>query len=291
MMVAVEHVHSKGIVHRDIKPANFLVAKDGAIKLCDFGLAIHEKEVICTIIAGSPLYQAPEMLRREPYGRPSDMWSLGVSMYVLTFRQYPYLLHNNDLRQLACSITSNRPPPSYLASGAPLPTADLVAIIRQLIEHNTQKRKTAAECLQLEAMSKHVPSDELLEPLSPWSTKSTQSAKSTRTSEPLSPESTQSWGSLKKSNSRQQIRQEIRYTSEKSNASVSTADTLHTEGSRRSNTSEASRNYSDSDDRDDADGLVDDIPLDEPSSPTLLTSGARGTRQGRGVSRAKFATN
>lgn len=284
MLVAVEHVHSKGIVHRDIKPANFLVATDDTIKLCDFGLAIREKEVICTITAGSPLYQAPEMLRRDPYGCPSDMWSLGVSMYVITFRQYPYLLHDKNIKQLARSIMCNRPPPSYLASDIPSPPANVVGIIRKLMEHDTQKRNTATECLQLELMNKHAPSGTLQEQLSCSSTKSTRSHNFARASEPepLSPQSTRSWFSLKSGSARSKQRLT-------SNVSVSTTDTLHTAG--RSNTGEASCSDGDSDGPDDVDGLVHDIPPDGSSLPALLTSGARGTRQGRGVSRAKFLTN
>eukprot|EP00300_Choanocystis_sp_HF-7_P010453 c16957_g1_i1.p1 GENE.c16957_g1_i1~~c16957_g1_i1.p1 ORF type:complete len:1238 (+),score=252.46 c16957_g1_i1:36-3749(+) len=85
---AVEVLHSNGVLHRDLKPENILLATSVGekmdIKLTDFGLAFHfEEGAPKSSLAGTPEYAAPEVLSRKPYGYPSDLWSLGVILYIL----------------------------------------------------------------------------------------------------------------------------------------------------------------------------------------------------------------
>ena len=70
------------IIHRDIKPENIIVSNDGQIRLIDFGLAAVAKKRTLTEIAGTPYYMAPEVFKHL-YGRKSDIWSLGVLLYIL----------------------------------------------------------------------------------------------------------------------------------------------------------------------------------------------------------------
>jgi len=153
MLQALEHVHSQSIIHRDIKPANYLIAGNGAIKLCDFGLSIRNDPSASSVIAGTPLYQAPEMLKRSKYGCAVDMWSQGVTLYVLTFRRYPYALINQDLGALANSIKSNSPKPSYSGADQLHPMLlQLVPVIEKLLEHSPAERATASACMQMEPL-------------------------------------------------------------------------------------------------------------------------------------------
>merc|ERR1712032_1005701 len=75
--MAVAHCHERGVIHRDIKPENLLISSSG-IKLADFGWAIHEprKGARRNTFCGTPEYMAPEMVRRNDYGRG---WTCGLS--------------------------------------------------------------------------------------------------------------------------------------------------------------------------------------------------------------------
>ncbi|KAJ2334350.1 Serine/threonine-protein kinase 36, partial [Coemansia sp. RSA 2673] len=85
LMSALRYLHSLGVVHHDIKLHNALIGVDGRIKLCDFGLATQlardGKPVYIDTLKGTPLYMAPEVLRKAPYTNKADMWSLGVVLY------------------------------------------------------------------------------------------------------------------------------------------------------------------------------------------------------------------
>ena len=64
VVLAIEHLHSLGVIYRDLKPENLLIAEDGNIKLADFGLAkdgFSKKEQLARTFVGSPAYLAPEM--------------------------------------------------------------------------------------------------------------------------------------------------------------------------------------------------------------------------------------
>lgn len=60
LILAVEYLHSKGILYRDMKPENILIARDGYIKLTDFGLS--KENCFSMSFCGSPAYLSPEML-------------------------------------------------------------------------------------------------------------------------------------------------------------------------------------------------------------------------------------
>ncbi|KAJ7305105.1 hypothetical protein JRQ81_010950, partial [Phrynocephalus forsythii] len=80
ILEAVLHCHQMGVVHRDLKPENLLLAskcKGAAVKLADFGLAIEVQgdQQAWFGFAGTPGYLSPEVLRKEAYGKPVDIWA------------------------------------------------------------------------------------------------------------------------------------------------------------------------------------------------------------------------
>ncbi|MGL1893554.1 MAG: serine/threonine protein kinase [Spirochaetaceae bacterium] len=93
---ALKYAHNKGVVHRDIKPANILLAKDGGIKLVDFGIAISDEEFeedLTTIgmTLGTPSYMAPEQFENSKnVDKRADIYSLGVMLFEMVTGEKPY---------------------------------------------------------------------------------------------------------------------------------------------------------------------------------------------------------
>uniref|UniRef100_A0A4W6F832 calcium/calmodulin-dependent protein kinase n=1 Tax=Lates calcarifer TaxID=8187 RepID=A0A4W6F832_LATCA len=95
ILESVSHIHQHDIVHRDLKPENLLLAskmKGAAVKLADFGLAIEVQgdQQAWFGFAGTPGYLSPEVLRKDPYGKPVDIWACGVILYILLVGYPPF---------------------------------------------------------------------------------------------------------------------------------------------------------------------------------------------------------
>lgn len=92
LVSALQHVHKFDIVHGDIKPSNILMADAYTVKLSDFGLArrMSQEPSEENVITGSPNYLSPEASRGEPTDFRSDMYSLGVTLFEMTFGRLPY---------------------------------------------------------------------------------------------------------------------------------------------------------------------------------------------------------
>ncbi|EGD77012.1 CAMK/CAMKL protein kinase [Salpingoeca rosetta] len=95
MVQAIDHLHKADIVHRDLKTENLLLDHNLNLKLVDFGLSnsIRDKTTLETM-CGSPAYTAPELLGGKQYGKPVDIWSIGVNMYAMLTGKLPFSSHN-----------------------------------------------------------------------------------------------------------------------------------------------------------------------------------------------------
>jgi len=96
-MLGLNYLHRQNITHRDLKPENILlVSKDldnFNVKLADLGFAQEfdrEHGETMTLILGTPLYMAPEMVRKKAYNEKVDVWSLGVITYQLLSGRTPF---------------------------------------------------------------------------------------------------------------------------------------------------------------------------------------------------------
>jgi serine/threonine protein kinase len=78
MLHGLSFLHKYRMLHRDLKPENVLVHSDGSVKLCDFGTSTLGEQSLNVTVLGTTKFMAPERLRGRQYGRPSDIWSLGL---------------------------------------------------------------------------------------------------------------------------------------------------------------------------------------------------------------------
>ncbi|XP_078055566.1 calcium/calmodulin-dependent protein kinase type II subunit gamma-like isoform X5 [Mustelus asterias] len=149
ILESVNHIHQHDIVHRDLKPENLLLAskcKSAAVKLADFGLAIEVQgdQQAWFGFAGTPGYLSPEVLRKDPYGKPVDIWACGVILYILLVGYPPFW--DEDQHKLYQQIKAG-------AYDFPSPEWDTVTpeaknLINQMLTINPAKRITATEALK-----------------------------------------------------------------------------------------------------------------------------------------------
>ncbi|XP_075881947.1 calcium/calmodulin-dependent protein kinase (CaM kinase) II beta 1 isoform X2 [Nelusetta ayraudi] len=149
ILESVHHIHQHEIVHRDLKPENLLLAskcKNAAVKLADFGLAIEVQgdQQAWFGFAGTPGYLSPEVLRKEAYGKPVDIWACGVILYILLVGYPPFW--DEDQHKLYQQIKAG-------AYDFPSPEWDTVTpeaknLINQMLTINPAKRITAQEALK-----------------------------------------------------------------------------------------------------------------------------------------------
>ncbi|RHZ21438.1 hypothetical protein DYB37_008609 [Aphanomyces astaci] len=105
VLQAIKHCHDHDIVHRDLKPENIFLASasdNTSVKIGDFGYAVVAAESTLTTACGTPSYVAPEILLHEPYGKPVDVWSVGVITYILLVGYMPF--HGNTQVELFSRI-------------------------------------------------------------------------------------------------------------------------------------------------------------------------------------------
>jgi serine/threonine protein kinase len=94
IVLALEYLHSYGVIYRDLKPENVLFDKDGHVCLTDFGISKEIGEDKTKTLCGTPSYLAPEILKGEAYGESVDWWSLGVLINEMVTGKNPFRSKN-----------------------------------------------------------------------------------------------------------------------------------------------------------------------------------------------------
>ena len=154
---ALEAAHAEGIVHRDVKPGNVLLRSDGRVVLTDFGIATTTGDSSITstgLLLGSPSYIAPERARGEQPGPPSDLWSLGATLFTAVEGRAPYD-KGEPLPTMTAVVTGDHAP--FVAAGP------LAPVLEGLLEKDPTQRMTAEQAC--EALKRVLAADETqLEP-------------------------------------------------------------------------------------------------------------------------------
>ncbi|KAL6603959.1 hypothetical protein ACP70R_044320 [Stipagrostis hirtigluma subsp. patula] len=139
LVSALDYCHSLGVYHRDIKPENILVDGGGNVKVADFGLSsladTKRGEALLHTVCGTPMYIAPEVLRRRGYdGAKADVWACGVVLFALAAGRLPFS-HKDTfaLYNMICRCDYRCPP--WFSPG-------LVRLIRRLLCPDPARRIT-----------------------------------------------------------------------------------------------------------------------------------------------------
>jgi len=163
MLLALQHCHSVKVVHRDVKPANLLVSFDGTMKLSDFGLAELETEDGIVGHAGTAPFMSPEMLHGQRYNHKTDIWSLGATVYLMLYGDYPYKIRGGDPyldkappseRDLMHqAIRTDSPRPTYVEeNGLRKPSLEAREFVQTLLQRDPSARPSSNGCFCTRAM-------------------------------------------------------------------------------------------------------------------------------------------
>lgn len=141
---ALDYAHSQGVVHRDIKPANILITAEGHAKIADFGIAKLNLAhfTLPGRVLGTPAYMAPEQLSGEGCDGRSDLFSLGVILYVMTTGMSPF---QGDSATTVCFKVANREPIAASALDLNLPPQLDVVISRAIAKDPEQRYQGGSE--------------------------------------------------------------------------------------------------------------------------------------------------
>ncbi len=128
---ALDAAHAREIVHRDIKPANILFDDAGRALLGDFGIALASDEratPAAALSAGSPIFAAPEQLRREPVGPEADVHALAILAYSLLAGRTPFADAADEPSALRHQLHDPVPPVSRFRPGLPVALDEVLAV-------------------------------------------------------------------------------------------------------------------------------------------------------------------
>lgn len=145
----LQYLHNRGVLHRDLKGANILVSNDGVAKLADFGASVHflrlpqlaSDSELCDSLRGSVYWMAPEMVKKEKYGRKVDIWSLGCVVIEMATACHPWPNIKNYATFCLNMLSGNIPEiPEHLSE-------DCRDLVRICLQHQKSLRPSCEELL------------------------------------------------------------------------------------------------------------------------------------------------
>jgi hypothetical protein len=149
---ALDYAHLKGVVHRDLKPSNIMIARDGTVKVMDYGIARARRFDGLTVTGaflGTPDYVAPETAEGRGTDGRSDLYSLGVVFYEMVTGRRPFV-GDTPYATLKKHCLEPPTPPSQLTPDIP---EEIEAIILRLLQKEPDERYATAEELLIDLRS------------------------------------------------------------------------------------------------------------------------------------------
>ena len=141
----LDYAHRRGIIHRDIKPQNILLAKDGTVKVTDFGIARALSSVTITqtgTVLGSVQYLSPEQARGQTVGRAADIYSLAVVLFEMVTGRLPF---DGDSAIAIALRHIHDVPPSLIQLNPEVPPALEAVILRAMAKQPEHRYPSAAD--------------------------------------------------------------------------------------------------------------------------------------------------
>ena len=144
VFVGMQHIHQQNVIHRDIKLDNLLLDKKMNPKICDFGISsVFVEGVKITDTGGTPAFLAPEVILNEgKINCETDVWSLGVLLFLLTFGQVPF--EANDIQSLYNQILSGR----FKIKNKDECSPELIDLMQKMLTVDVKDRISVKEILQ-----------------------------------------------------------------------------------------------------------------------------------------------
>ncbi len=160
---AFDYAHKRGIVHRDIKPGNVMLAKDGSVRVVDFGIArvLDASKTQTGMLIGTFAYMSPEQYHGEHADERSDIWSFGVLLYELLTYQRPFTgATPASLMHSICQME-----PASLTTVLPDCPSELAVIVSKILQKSPADRYQSMEdvLLELEPVSRKLQSQSVAE--------------------------------------------------------------------------------------------------------------------------------
>jgi serine/threonine-protein kinase len=134
---ALDYSHTHGVVHRDIKPANILIARDGKIKIADFGIAKIDSSLLTQAgtVMGTPTYMPPEQFMGAEVDRRADIYSTGVILYQFLTGLRPFT--GGVISVMHQAINQEPTPPSHINPNVP---PELDAVVKKAMAKKPEDR-------------------------------------------------------------------------------------------------------------------------------------------------------
>lgn len=148
MIEAIAAVHAAGYIHRDICPRNFIISADGRhATLIDFGLTVPDAAEFRQPgnRTGTPLYMAPEIVRRRPTDKRVDLFAYGVTVYRLLTGEHPWSSGADTTGKAALQHDTN--PPTDILKVRPDVEPRLARLVMQCIDSDREKRPESADAV------------------------------------------------------------------------------------------------------------------------------------------------